>query len=140
MGFFAQFLASLAAILVLAWVSHWMELGRGIRIRDAAHAQALADEVVCGFAAEETVIDETGKAALLRDRNGRIVLIKLHGAQFSGRLLGPGSGALLRNDGGRPKLEINPGERLFGTQIIDIERPEDWVHWINAAKAPHHYA
>ncbi len=140
MGFLFQFLASLAAILVLAWMAHRLGLGRGVRIRDAGHAQALADEVICGFAAETTAIDETGKAALLRDRNGRIVLLKLHGAQFSGRLLGPGSDALLRNDGGRPKLEINPGERLFGTQILDIERPDDWVQWINAAKAPPHYA
>lgn len=140
MGFLVQFLASLAAILVLAWMAHRLGLGRGIRIRDAGHAQALADEVVCGFAAEEAVIDETGKAALLRDRDGRIVLIKLHGAQFSGRLLGAGADAALRENAGRPELDVNTGERLFGTVILNIDQPATWVHWINAAKAPPHYA
>lgn len=138
MEFFAQFLGSLAAILLLAWIAHRMGLGRGVRIRDAGHAEALADEALCGFAAAEISVDENGRAALLCDRQDRTVLIKVHGAQFSGRLLGATSNAVLRQQGGRSLLEINTGERLFGTAILDIERPENWVQRINAAKAKHH--
>lgn len=138
MGFLAQFLASLAAILVLALVAHRMGLGRGVRIRDAGHAEALADEVIGGFSAAETIVDETGRAALVRDREGRTVLIKVHGAQFSGRLLGASANAVMREDDGKALLEIDTGERLFGTAILDVDTPANWVQWINAAKARHH--
>ena len=115
-----------------------MGLGRDVRIRDAVHAGALADEVVCGFAAAEIVVDENGTAALICDRQNRTVLIKVHGAQFSGRLLGTGSSAVVRKGVGGALLEVNSGERLFGTAILDIERPENWVQKINADKAAHH--
>lgn len=138
MGAVAQFLASLAAILVLAWIAHRMGLGRDVRIRDADHAKALADEVICGFAADDAAVDDAGRAALVRDRNGRTVLIKVHGAQFSGRLLGAGSTASVREDHGRTVLEIDTGERLFGRITLDIDGHENWVQCINPAKAGHH--
>lgn len=138
MGFLAQFLASLAAILMLAWISQRLGLGRDIRIRDEQHARVLADEAICGFEAQKIALDRSGKAALLRDQAGRVVLVKVHGAHFAGRLLGPGSSAAIWEDAGKSPLEADSGERLFGKALLDVDDPENWVSAINAAKVVSH--
>ncbi len=138
MAFLGQFLASLAAILVLAWIARRMGLGRDIRIRDEQHAQMLADEVICGFEAREIALDRSGRAALLRDHAGRVILVKVHGAQFAGRLLGPGSSATIWEDFGQRSLEADSGERLFGRALLDVDNPENWVSAINGAKVSSH--
>jgi hypothetical protein len=138
MAFLGQFLASLAAILVLAWLARRLGLGRDIRIRDEQHARLLADEVICGFEAQEIALDRSGSAALLRDQAGRVILVKVHGAQFAGRLLGRGSSAAIWEDFGKSSLEADSGERLFGKALLDVDDPEDWVNAINSAKAGSH--
>lgn len=138
MVFAAQFVGSLAAILVLAWIARSLGLGRDVCIRDEEHAQILADEVVCGFDAQETAVDQFGKAALLRDPSGQIILVKVHGAQFSGRLLGRDASAAIRNDNGKALLEVNSGEWLFGKAFLKITRAERWVNAINSATGPAH--
>lgn len=138
MAFLGQFLASLAAILALAWIARRLGLGRDIRIRGVQHAQMLADEVVCGFEALETVVDENGTAALLRDRKGRTILIKRHGAQFAGRILGAGANAVILDNAGRKILQVDSGERLFGAAFLHIDDPENWVISINADRVSAH--
>lgn len=138
MAFLTQFLASLAAILVLAWIALRLGLGRAIRIRDESHARMLADEAICGFEAQEIALDRSGRAALLRDRAGRVILVKVHGAQFAGRLLGPGSSAAIWEDSGKRALEADSGERLFGKALLDVDDPENWVSAINSAKVSSH--
>ncbi len=138
MAFLGQFLTSLAAILVLAWIARRMGLGRDIRIRDQQHARMLADEVIYGFEAQEVALDRSGRAALLRDRADRVILVKVHGAQFAGRLLGPGSSAAALEDSGKSSLEADSGERWFGKALLDVDDPENWVNAINAAKVVSH--
>ena len=138
MAFLGQFLASLAAIIVLAWIARKFGLGRDIRIQDAQHAQRLADEVVCGFVAQKFALDESGRAALLRDSANRIILLKLHGAQFAGRLLGPGSSARVWQDQGKKSLEADSGERWFGKAFLDVNDPEDWLIAVNTARISAH--
>jgi len=115
-----------------------MGLGRDIRIRDESHARMLADEAIYGFEAQQIALDRSGRAALLRDRAGRVILVKVHGAQFAGRLLGPRSSATIWEDGGRTSLEADSGERLFGKALLDVDDPEIWVNAINAAKVDSH--
>jgi hypothetical protein len=138
MAFLVQFTASLLAILVLAWFARRLGLGRDARIRDEEHAQLLADEVVNGFEALRTAVDEFGRAALLQDAAGRVILVKLHGAQFSGRLLGPEAEALIWNDLGERELQVSSGEWLFGKASLNIADPDDWAKAVKTAKEPAH--
>lgn len=83
----AKFAASLAAILLLAWLSRRLGLGGDVRIRDEDHARQLAGEAVFGFEAVDIAVDRAGIAALLRDASGRLMLVRRHGVMFVGRLL-----------------------------------------------------
>lgn len=133
-----QFAVSLLAIVALAWLARYLGLGRDIRIRNEEHARELADEVMCGFEPATTAVDASGAAALLRDSAGTIILAKLHGAQFSGRVLGTHSRATIRDDPGKTLLEVDSGEWLFGTSVLDIEDAEDWAKAINGAGSAVH--
>lgn len=131
MAVVAQFAVSLFAILALAWLVRRMGLGRNVRILDEEHAQTLAGEVLFGFEAQDTAVDEDGRAALLRDQSGTIILMKLHGAQFSGRVLGYDSAATISHSSAEKSLEVTSGERLFGKVLLKINAPEDWAQVIN---------
>jgi hypothetical protein len=90
-----KFSASLLAILSLAGLAHWLRLGGDVRIRDEAHVRAIAREAICDFEAVAVVLDRARIGALLRDGDGRQMLIRRHGVQFVGRLLSPGIEARL---------------------------------------------
>lgn len=111
-----QLAASLVAILFLAWLAGRLGLGGEPRIRDAEHARALADEVLCGFDPIEVAVDRAGFGALLRDAEGQVLLLRRHGVHFVGRLLGASaSGTLNRNF-----LTIVTPERSFGSVTLDL--------------------
>lgn len=112
----AQLAASLAAILLLAWVCLKLRLGDDVRIAGEDHARRLAGEAICGFAPSELVLDRAGIGALLRDDQGRVMLLRRHGAQFAARLLD--SHAFARLD--RNLLTIGTGETTFGTITLDL--------------------
>ena len=107
---------SITAILFLAWLARRLGLGGDLRIRDEAHAKALADEVCCGFDPTEVAIDKAGIAALLKDACGRHLVIRQHGAQFAGRLLDLHSESRL--DQGF--LTIGTGEKTFGKITLNL--------------------
>lgn len=134
MALVVKFAASLVAILALAWMARRLGLGRAVSIQDEEHAQGLADEVACGFEAQKIVVDAKGRAALLCNSAGQIILVKQHGAQFSGRLLGSGANAVIRVYLDESELEVDTGERLFGKASLIIAEPERWVKTINAGK------
>ncbi len=116
--------ASLAAILLLAWGCQKLGLGGDIRIRDAAEARRLAREAVCGFEAADLALDRAGIAALLRDRQGRVMLLRRHGAHFAARLLD--SHAFARLD--RNFLTIGSGEAAFGSVTLDLgDQAQVWA-------------
>jgi hypothetical protein len=107
---------SIIAILFLAWMTKRMGLGGDIRIRDEAHARQLADEAVCGFDPVDIAIDRAGIGALMKDAQGRHLLIRRHGAQFAGRLLdGHAKSRLDQNF-----LTIGTGEKTFGKITLNL--------------------
>ncbi len=119
---------SIAAILFLAWLAHRLGLGGDLRIRDEAHARALADEVYCGFDPVDVVIDRAGIAALLKDAQGRHLVIRQHGVQFAGRLLDRHSESRLHQG----FLTIGTGEKTFGK--ITLNLGPDAQHWASGLR------
>ena len=81
------FAGSLAGVAVLVLASRLLGLGSDAKIADESEARELAENAVPGFDPHEVALDATGRAALVRDRPGRIVLLAPHGARFVGRLL-----------------------------------------------------
>ena len=119
---------SIVAILFLAWLAHRLGLGGDLRIRDEAHARALADEVYYGFEPVDVAIDKAGIAALLKDAHGRHLLIRRHGAQFAGRLLDSHSESRLDQN----FLTIGTGEKSFGK--ITLNLGTDAQYWASGLR------
>ncbi|MFM5953488.1 MAG: hypothetical protein ACKOPE_04200 [Novosphingobium sp.] len=116
--------ASLLAILLLAWAVGRMGLGADVRIRDEAQARQLARAAVFGFRPRELALDRAGIGALLRDDQGRVMLLRRHGAHFAARLLD--SHAFARLD--RNFLTIGTGEKAFGSVTLDLgENAQIWA-------------
>jgi len=84
----------------------------------------LAGEVLYGFNATDLAIDRAGIGALLRDSQGRIMLLRRHGAHFAARLLD--SHADSRLD--RNFLTIGTGESTFGKVTLDLgDKAQVWA-------------
>ena len=112
----AKLVGSLLAILALARLSRWMQLGGDVRIRDETHARQLAGQIADGFEPVDLVIDRAGIGALCRDASGHIMLIRRHGAQFVGRLLDTHSATRLDQN----FLTIGTAEKSFGTVTLNL--------------------
>lgn len=131
-----QTAGSLVAILALAGLAWGMKLGGSPALDNEAAVRRAAGEVEDGF--DPVAVDFDGKAALARDAQGRIMVIKRHGNRFAGRVLGAGARAAIRRDPGRPALEVDCGEARFGTVFIDLPDPQAWADAINALDRPDH--
>ena len=115
---------SVAAILALAWLCHWLGLGGDVRLRSADEARRLADEAISGFEPVDLALDRAGIGALLRDAGGRVMLLRRHGAHFASRLLD--SHAHARLD--RNFLTIGTGEATFGAVTLDLgDQAQVWA-------------
>jgi hypothetical protein len=124
MNLYVQLGASLVAILALAWLARWLDLGGDVRIKDEDHARQLANESVFGFDPVDIVIDRAGIGALLKDANGRQMLLRRHGAQFVGRLLDANLEARLDQN----FLTIGTGETSFGQITLNLgEQAQYWA-------------
>jgi hypothetical protein len=108
--------ASIIAILLLAWAAKRLGLGGDVRIRDEAHARALAEEAICGFEPVDIILDKARIAALMKDASGRHLLIRRHGAQFAARLLDRHSDSRLDQN----FLTIGTGEKAFGKITLNL--------------------
>ncbi|MFA9201400.1 MAG: hypothetical protein ACEQR8_09490 [Cypionkella sp.] len=115
-GKLIQFGGSLLAILALAWLALKLGLGGDRRIESEAHLRELAEEALCGFDPVELAIDRAGLGALARDAQGRVMLLKRHGAHFAARLLD--SYAHVRLD--RHLLVVGTSDRRFGEVTLDL--------------------
>ena len=111
-----QLAGSLAAILLLALMAHKLGLGGDVRLRDPDEARALARAAVCGFEAVEIVLDRAGIGALLRDGQGKVLLLRRHGAHFAARLVDSHAGVRLD----RNFLTIPAADRQFGCITLDL--------------------
>lgn len=115
-GKLIQFGGSLIAILALAWIALKLGLGRDARIADEAHLRELADEALHGFDPVEVAIDKAGLAALARDGDGRVMLLRRHGSHFASRLLD--GHAHVRLD--RQFLIVGTSDKRFGEITLDL--------------------
>ena len=112
----ATTLVSLVMILGLYALARSLRLGGDQRIADADHAKRLAEETWPGFAATEVTLDRARIGALVRNAEGRVMLIRRHGARFVGRELTTHDG--IRLD--RHTLTLETGDRQTGTLTIDL--------------------
>lgn len=126
-----QFLGSLAAILALAGLAWWLKLGAAPRLTDEAAARRAAEEAESGFDPVAVTLDREGRGALLRDRAGRILLLRAHGSHFAGRILPPHT--RVTQDAGT--LEIDPGERFYGRVSLAVEDAPGWAQRIERLEA-----
>ena len=119
-----QFGGSLAAILLLAWLAGRLGLGGDPRLRDPEDARRLASEAVCGFEAQDVVLDRAGIGALLRDSAGRVMLLRRHGVHWVARLLDSHAGVRLD----RTFMTIAVSDRTFGAITLDLgDRAQIWA-------------
>jgi hypothetical protein len=115
---------SVIAILFLAWLARYLQLGGDVRIRSEEQARAIAEEIICGFDATDVAIDKAGIAALLRDAKGRHLLVRRHGAQFAGRLLDGHTETRLDQN----FLTVGTGERTFGKITLNLgDQAQYWA-------------
>ncbi len=119
-----QLALSVALILAVAWLTRKLGLGRDVRLHSEDEARALARAAVCGFEPRDLALDRAGIAALARDRDGRVMLLRRHGAQFAARLLD--SHAFAQLD--RNFLTIGTGERHYAPVTLDLgEQAQVWA-------------
>ena len=119
-----QLALSVALILAVTWLAHKLALGSDVRLRDEGEARALAEAAVCGFIPRDLALDRAGIGALARDAQGRVMLLRRHGAQFAGRLLD--SHADTRLD--RNFLTIGTGERFYAPVTLDLgDQAQVWA-------------
>ena len=119
-----QFGGSLAAILLLAWLAGRLGLGGDPRLRDPEDARRLASEALCGYEAQDVVLDRAGIGALLRDSAGRVMLLRRHGVHWVARLLDSHAGVRLD----RTFMTIAVSDRTFGAITLDLgDRAQIWA-------------
>ena len=127
-----QFVGSLAAIVALAALARWLKLGPARRLENENDARRQASEAVDGFVPVEIALDHDGRAALLRDGAGQILLLRQHGTHFAGRVLTPA--AYARIDG--EALVVDTAEKRYGGVRLELDDPSLWVQHIESIK-PH---
>jgi hypothetical protein len=114
---------SIAAILFIAWFARFLRLGGDVRIRSEEQAREIANETCCGFNPVEIAIDKAGIAALLRDAEGRHLLVRRHGVQWAGRLLDRHNDSRLDQN----FLTVGTGEKTFGSVTLNLGSQAS--HW-----------
>ena len=109
--------------MFIAWFARFLRLGGDVRIRSEEQAREIANETCCGFDPVEIAIDKAGIAALLRDAEGRHLLVRRHGVQWAGRLLDR------HNDSRLDKnfLTVGTGEKTFGSVTLNLGSQAS--HW-----------
>jgi hypothetical protein len=121
---------SLVGVLGLGLAAHLLGLGADIRIADAAHARVLAEEAHCGFDPVDVAVDRAGHAALLKDADGRHLLIRAHGNHFVSRFIEPSFFGRLD----RRLLTLSTEDRMFGTVTLDLG--DQAARWASGLRGP----
>lgn len=115
---------SVAAILFIAWLARYWGLGGDVRLRSEDQARAIAEEVIVGFEPTQIAIDKAGIGALMRDAQGRHLLVRRHGAQWAGRLLDRHSETRLDQN----FLTVGTGEKTFGAVTLNLgDQAQYWA-------------
>ena len=103
---------SLVAILALAGIAAWLKLG-GDPLDEAAALDAAGD-MLPGFVPEAVLLGSDGAAALARGCEGRVAVMKVHGAQPAVRELLRPVGLGTTSDG----IVVRSGDRMFGDVVL----------------------
>jgi hypothetical protein len=123
-----QSAGSLVAILVLAALARWLGLGGAPKLSDEALLRHAAGEVVDGFEIADFTVAKDHGAALVRDPDGRIMVIRRHGGRFAGRVLPARASARVTGN----VLEVDCHDPRFGLTRLDLPDSEAWAAAINA--------
>ncbi len=107
---------SLVAVFFVAWLVKRMGLGADPRIEDAGHAIRLAEEAEAGFNGIEVARDRAGFAAIVRNAEGRMMLVRAHGNHFAARAVDAKTVGRLDKD----FLTLTPPERTFGQVTLQL--------------------
>ena len=113
---FIQLGASLAAVLFVAWLVRKIGLGADPRIEDADHAIRLAEEAEAGFRGTEVARDRAGFAAIVRNAEGRMMLVRAHGNFFAARPVDASVIGRLDKD----FLTLTTPEKTFGAVTLQL--------------------
>jgi len=113
-------IASLAAILALSGLVWLLQLG-GNRIGDVADAARIAEEQIAGFRSGPVLMSGDGEAALVEGTDGRIVILKRHGAHCAGRVLA----RPLRAHRCDKEWRIETGDPRFGHVALALEKQDE---------------
>ena len=108
--------ASLVAVLFVAWLVGRIGLGADPRIEDAAHAIRLAEEAEAGFGGVEVARDRAGFAAIVRNAEGRMLLLRAHGNFFAARPVDARVIGRLDKD----FLTLTTPEKTFGAVTLQL--------------------
>lgn len=108
--------ASLVAVFFVAWLVGKLGLGADPRIEDASHAIRLAEEAEAGFRGTDVARDRAGFAAIVRNAEGRMMLVRAHGNHFAARPVDRQMMARLDKD----FLTLTPPERTFGAVTLQL--------------------
>jgi len=130
-GQILQFGGSLIAIFALAGLAWSLGLGGTPKLSNERQVRQAANEVFDGFEPDRIAISANGAAAILNSADGEIMVIRRHGNQFAGRILGPDANAQIRDSG----LLIDSGEARYGSLTLLIERADVWAKAINSLEA-----
>lgn len=107
---------SLIAVLFVAWLVKRIGLGADPRIEDAAHAIGLAEEAEAGFKGIEVARDRAGFAAIVRNAEGRMMLVRAHGNHFAARPVDAATVGRLDKD----FLTLTTPEKTFGSVTLQL--------------------
>jgi hypothetical protein len=108
--------ASLVAVFFVAWLVKAMGLGADPRIQDADHAIRLAEEAEAGFRGVEVARDRAGFAAIVRDAEGRQMLVRAHGNHFAARAIDASVTGRLDKD----FLTLTTPDKRFGSVTLQL--------------------
>lgn len=110
--------ASVVAVLFVVWLVKLIGLGADPRIVDEAHAIRLAEEAEAGFGGVDVARDRAGFAALVRNGQGRMMLVRAHGNHFAARPVESDVDARLDKE----FLTLKTPDRRFGSVTLRLGR------------------
>ena len=107
---------SLVAVFFVAWLVGKIGLGADPRIADADHAIRLAEEAEAGFRGTEVARDRAGFAAIVKNAEGRMMLVRAHGNHFAARPVDASVEGRLDKD----FLTLTTPEKRFGAVTLQL--------------------
>ena len=125
-----QFIGSLIGIFLLAGLAYWLRLGPQPKLPSEDAARVAADQAVSGFDPVAIGLDREGHGAILRDAEGRLLVLRPHGSKFAGRVLTLEATVSAQGD----RLVVDSGERSYGVVTLALDNVAAWVSAFEAIK------